>query len=56
MNQGILSSIKRHTALAYFALTFVISWGGVILAAGGLEGFPANAQEVESRCPWSFCC
>jgi len=52
MFQAILSSIKRHPALAYFALTLVISWGGVVLAAGGLEGFLANAQEVESRLPF----
>jgi membrane protease YdiL (CAAX protease family) len=43
----IAASIKRHSLLIYFALVFVISWGGgfLILGPGGL---PLNAEEFEN--------
>jgi len=52
MFQRIFSLIKRRPVLAYFVLTIIISWGGVFLAAGGLDGFPASAQEVEALLPF----
>jgi len=52
MFQNIFSIIKRQPVLAYFVLTIIISWGGVFLAAGGLDGFPASAQEVEDLLPF----
>ena len=30
--------ISRHPVATYFALTFTISWGGVLLVIGGLDG------------------
>jgi hypothetical protein len=30
--------IVRHPVLTYFALTFAISWGGVLLVIGGPGG------------------
>ncbi len=32
---NILSFVKRHSVLTYFILTFVISWGGLLLVIGG---------------------
>jgi len=51
MIQNIFSFLKRHPVLTYFVLTIGISWGGVFLVAGGVDGFPANAQEVENLLP-----
>jgi membrane protease YdiL (CAAX protease family) len=45
-----LAFIKRHSVLTYYALTFVISWGAVliVLRPGGL---PASTQQLESLGP-----
>jgi hypothetical protein len=51
MFQNIFAWIKQHPVLTYFALTMGISWGGVFVAAGGVGGFPANAQEIKTRLP-----
>jgi CAAX protease family protein len=41
----IKALIKRHPLLSYFALTFAISWGGMLLviAVGGSGGVPMLA-------------
>jgi membrane protease YdiL (CAAX protease family) len=39
--------IKRHSTLIYFALVFVISWGGGFLILGP-RGFPLNPAEFEN--------
>lgn len=39
--------IKRHSVLIYFALVFVISWGGGFLLLGP-GGFPPSGEEFES--------
>jgi hypothetical protein len=52
MFKNIFFAIKRHPVFAYFALTLAISWGGVFIISGGLNGFPANAQEVETLLPY----
>ena len=51
MFQIPFSWIKRQPVLTYFILTIGISWSGVFLVAGGLDGFPANAQAVETLLP-----
>lgn len=51
MFKNILPIINRHPVWAYFILTIGISWSGVFLAAGGAQGFPANAQEIETLLP-----
>ena len=39
--------VTRHAALLYFALVFVISWGGVLFVLGG-DGFSLSGENVES--------
>jgi membrane protease YdiL (CAAX protease family) len=45
--------IKNHPLGLFFALTFVISWGGVLLL-GGPMGMPAPKQEFEAEWPMVF--
>jgi hypothetical protein len=33
----IKAFIKRHSVLIYYALTFAISWGGILLKHAGLK-------------------
>jgi membrane protease YdiL (CAAX protease family) len=37
--------IKRHPVLAYFVLTFVISWSAVFLVIGGSGGLPGSRPQ-----------
>ncbi len=48
---NIKAFIKSHSVLAYFALTFFVSWGGVLLTIGGVGGIPANAEQIEKLLP-----
>ncbi len=43
-----MSYIKKHPTFFYFLLTFIISWGTVILISGGLSGFPKDKQEFQN--------
>ena len=47
----ISTFIKKYPVLCYYLLTFVISWGGVYLVAGGFSGFPADAQQLQKLFP-----
>lgn len=47
----IKAFIKRHSVLAYYILTFAISWGGALLVVGGLTGFPSSAEESARLLP-----
>ncbi len=40
----MMSFIKNHTVLTYFVLAFAISWGAVVLGAGGV---PVSEDQVE---------
>jgi uncharacterized protein len=42
----INSFVKRHPVLSYFALTFAISWGGILIFLAPV-GFPINTERVE---------
>jgi membrane protease YdiL (CAAX protease family) len=43
----IKALIKRHPVLAYFVLTFTISWGGILLIIGGPGAIPGTSEQVE---------
>lgn len=42
---------REHPVGSYFALAFLISWGGVLWAAGGLGHVPATPEEAETLLP-----
>lgn len=43
----IKTFIKKHSVLSYYALTFIISWGGILLIVGP-RGFPGTTEETDS--------
>jgi membrane protease YdiL (CAAX protease family) len=47
----IKAFIQRHPVLTYFALTFAISWGGLLLVIGGPGAIPATAEETTKLFP-----
>jgi membrane protease YdiL (CAAX protease family) len=44
----ITAFIKRHPVLTYFALTFAISWGGMLIVAGP-GGIPATPEQTDMQ-------
>jgi CAAX protease family protein len=44
-------AIRSHPVPVYFALTFAISWGG-LLALGGLSGLSSDTWQSDPRLPW----
>jgi membrane protease YdiL (CAAX protease family) len=48
---GIKALIKKHPVLTYFVLTFVISWGGVLILAAPY-GMPNTSEQFEKL--WAF--
>jgi membrane protease YdiL (CAAX protease family) len=51
---AIKAFINRHPVLTYFVLTFVISWGGVLLVMGGPGRFPAPPEEITRLFPVGY--
>jgi CAAX protease family protein len=45
--------IKRHPALTYFALTFTISWGGIVIVAGP-GGMPGTPEQFARLFPFAI--
>ena len=51
---GIKAFIKRYPVLTYFALTFAISWGGILLVIGGPGGVPGTPEQFERLMPFAI--
>ena len=47
----IMSFIKKHPVLTYFALTFTISWGSVLLVIGGPSKMLVTREQIETLLP-----
>src|SRR5262245_56564693 len=47
----IMAFIKRHPVLSYFALTFAISWGGMLVVIGGPCDIRGTEEQVEMLWP-----
>jgi membrane protease YdiL (CAAX protease family) len=48
---AIKAFIKRHPVLTYYALTFAISWGGILIAVGP-NGIPGTPEQFERLLPF----
>lgn len=46
--------MKRYPVLAYFFLTFAISWGGTIVALAFRGGIPRTKADFEAVLPWAI--
>jgi membrane protease YdiL (CAAX protease family) len=44
--ETVTAFIKRRPALSYFALTFAISWGGLLLVIGGPGAIRGTAEQI----------
>lgn len=49
--KSIRAWIGRNALLAYLALTFTISWGGILWTVGGPSGLPGTLEEFERLIP-----
>ncbi len=47
----IQTFIKKHAVLSYFALTFLISWGGILVVIGGPAAIPSTAEQSDRLFP-----
>jgi hypothetical protein len=47
----IMTLIKKHSVLTYFALAFAISWGGILLVVGGPGAIPAPSEQSTKLLP-----
>jgi membrane protease YdiL (CAAX protease family) len=46
-----IKAFKNHPVVTYYALTFAISWGGILLLVGGPGGIPGSIEQVERMMP-----
>jgi membrane protease YdiL (CAAX protease family) len=48
---SIKAFIKRHPVLTYFALTFAISWGGILVVIGGPSRILRTSEQFDTLLP-----
>ena len=46
-----MTFIKKHPVPTYYVLTFLISWGGILLVIGGPGEIPGTKEQVEMQFP-----
>jgi len=49
---SIKAFINRHPVLTYFVLTFVISWGGLLLTVGGPARILSTSEQFDTLLPF----
>src|SRR6266536_1788034 len=47
----IATLVRRHPVVAYYILTFAISWGGILLVVGGPAGIPGTQAQIDRLMP-----
>jgi uncharacterized protein len=47
----IKTFVKRHPVATYYAITFAISWGGMLLVIGGPGGIPGTPEQFARLMP-----
>lgn len=47
----ILAMLRRHSVLSYYVLTFILSWGGILLVVGGPGAVPGTPEQVQRLYP-----
>ena len=52
MRTALKTFVQRHAALSYFALTFAISWGGMLVLIGRTGLFGTTREEFERLLPF----
>jgi membrane protease YdiL (CAAX protease family) len=52
--KNIKSFVKGHAVSIYFILTFVISWGSILLVIGGPGGIPGTPEQLKSLFPMAI--
>lgn len=49
---NIKAYFQYRSIFSYFVLTFLISWGGVLMVIGGFDRIPATSAQLEQDLPW----
>ena len=49
----IKAFITKHPVATYFAITFAVSWGGLLLVIGGPRGIPGTPEQFETLLPFA---
>jgi len=52
-DSGVLKSLAQRPLLSYFALTFLLSWSGVLLVIGGAGALPGATADTQRLLPWA---
>jgi hypothetical protein len=51
---SIKAFIRNHPVLAYYILTFAISWGCILLVIGGPGGIPGTPEQFARLLPFAI--
>ncbi len=51
---AIRASLERHALSTFYALTFIVSWGGILLVIGGPAAIPAPSADGERLFPFVY--
>lgn len=51
---SLLTIIKSHPLVSYYILTFIISWGGILLVINGFGGIPTTKEQFDTQLPFAI--